>query len=389
MDSLENDRRKILLATVVGQLRFLMVLKNIKEILDGKNFSFIVLKGTHLGNTIYNDPIERLSCDLDLLVKPTHFDSIISMLLSNKYELLFSDSKRFATEKHFYCWHLISPQGVLVEIHRDLAGYGRYPINVDGLFERAEPFKINKVEFLGLGPEDLLLHLCLHMIKGYFRYNEKKHIEDIALLTKKRTVNWDTFRKRVKESRCSNGTYYALFAAKNQFQAKIPDEVIKVLCPKEIRKRWLDWHLDPTTYPIYRYSNHKGYEIQMRLGLMIMDKPIDWIPFLWKYSRIRFRDALIEGRPHHNAAQSPHFVSGGDLLTITVKIVSGVERSAIPDTIKMGEAAGRKLWGSNQATLLLPAAYLAKTCKLTTYPLHNPLKIPRQVYPLSTLPLPL
>jgi len=207
MDSLENNRKKILLATVVGQLRFLMVLKNIKTILDGKNFSFIVLKGPHLGNTIYNDPIERLSCDLDLLVKPKHFDSIISILLSNKYELLFSDSKRLATERAFYCWTLISPQGVSVEIHRDLAGYGRYPINVEGLFERAEPFKINNVEFLGLGPEDLLLHLCLHMIKGYFRYNEKKHIEDIALLTRKRTVNWDTFRKRVKESRCSNGTY--------------------------------------------------------------------------------------------------------------------------------------------------------------------------------------
>jgi len=76
-------------------------------------------------------------------------------------------------------------------------------------------------------------------------------------------------------------------------------------------------------------------------------------------------------------------------MTITVKIVSGVERSAIPDTIKMSEAAGRKLWEFNRATLLLPAAYLAKTCKLTTCPLHNPLKMARQVYPLSPLPLPL
>jgi hypothetical protein len=45
------------------------------------------------------------------------------------------------------------------------------------------------------------------------------------------------------------------------------------------------------------------------------------------------------------------------MVSISVKIVSGVERSAIPDTIKMSEAAGRKLWGFNQATSLLPAAY--------------------------------
>jgi len=76
-------------------------------------------------------------------------------------------------------------------------------------------------------------------------------------------------------------------------------------------------------------------------------------------------------------------------MTITVKIVSGVERSAIPDTIKMSEAAGRKLWGFNRATLLLPAAYLAKTCKLTTCPLPNTLKMTRQVDPLSTLLFPL
>jgi len=175
-----------------------MVLKNIKEILDGSNMSFIILKGPHLGNTIYNDPIERLSCDLDLLVKPKDFLSAINVLRSHEYKGPVEDGKRLATERAFYCWTLISPQGVSVEIHRDLAGYGRYPINVDGLFERAETFKISNIEFLGLGPEDLLLHLCLHMMKGYFIYNEKKHIEDIALLTKKRTVNWDIFRKRVK-----------------------------------------------------------------------------------------------------------------------------------------------------------------------------------------------
>jgi hypothetical protein len=39
--------------------------------------------------------------------------------------------------------------------------------------------------------------------------------------------------------------------------------------------------------------------------------------------------------------------TGDDPRSTTVKIVSGVERSAIPDTIKMSEAAGRKLWGFN------------------------------------------
>lgn len=118
MESLEQLPQEGLLVTIVTQLRFALEVKNIKTILDEKNLSFIILKGPHLGNTIYSDPIERVYCDLDLLVRPKHFDSIIAILLSNEYKLLFSDNKRFITEKHFYCWHLISPQGVSVEIHR-------------------------------------------------------------------------------------------------------------------------------------------------------------------------------------------------------------------------------------------------------------------------------
>jgi hypothetical protein len=59
MESLEKIPRRTLLTTVRAQLIFELALKNIKTILEGKNFSFIVLKGPHVGNTIYSDPVER------------------------------------------------------------------------------------------------------------------------------------------------------------------------------------------------------------------------------------------------------------------------------------------------------------------------------------------
>jgi hypothetical protein len=293
MESLEQIPQKDLLVTVVTQLRFALEVKNIKTILDEKNLGFIILKGPHLGNTIYSNPVERVYCDLDLLVKPKEFFSAIDLLRSNGYEGPLEDPNRVATERAFYCWTLISPSGVSVEIHRDLTGYGRYPINIDKLFERAEVFEIDKIKVRGLGSEDLLLHLCLHMIQDYFRYNGKKHIEDIALLTKKRTVNWDSFVKRVNNARCSSGAYYALLAARTQYSGEIPDNVLQVLSPRGIRKKVLDLHLDPSSFPIYKYSDHKIVEVQMRLGLMLMDRLTDWVPFLWKYSGIRFHDALM------------------------------------------------------------------------------------------------
>jgi hypothetical protein len=292
---LENLGKKTLsisLRNVLVQLIFELVLRNIKTILEEKNLSFIVLKGPHLGNTIYSHPVERLYGDLDLLVRPQNFFPVIDLLQSNGYKRCLSDGKRLAKTR-FYSSALTSPQGVRVEIHRDLAGYGRYPINLDGLFERAEIFKTGNVEARGLCPEDLLLHLCLHMTASYFRYIEKKHVKDIALLTQKRSINWDVFLKRVTDARCSHGVHYALLAARNQQHADIPDEVLQVLSPRGIRKRWLDTHLNPSAFPIYRYSNHKVCEVQIRLGLMLMDRFSDWIPFLWKYSGLRLRDTLM------------------------------------------------------------------------------------------------
>jgi|GEM_PF-1134038 len=296
IENLDNIPRISFLKTVRAQVIFESVLKNIKAILEQNNLSFIVLKGPHLGNTIYSHPVKRLYCDLDLLVRSQDFFPVIDLLLSNGYKWCLSDGNRLATEREFYSWALTSPQGGRIEIHRDLAGYGRYPMDLDGLFERAETFEISKVKVLGLSSEDLLLHLCMHIIKSYFLYIEKKHIEDIAFLTQKRKVNWDIFLERATDARCTNGVYYALLASRNQLEADIPDGILQVLSPQGIRKRWFDLHLNPSTFPIYRYSNHKVWEVQIRLGLMLMDKFRDWIPFLWKYSRLRLRDVLIRRR---------------------------------------------------------------------------------------------
>lgn len=292
MESLEHISQKTLLAIIVTQVRFGLEVKNIKTICDEKNLSFIVLKGAHLGNTIYSNPVERLYCDLDLLVKPTEFLSVIGLLQSNGYDGPLEDPKRVATERAFYCLTLISPLRISVEIHRDLSGYGRYPVNIEKLFERAEVFEIDETKVHGLGSEDLLLHLCLHMIKSYFRV-ERKHVEDVALLIQRRKVNWDTFLERVADAKCCYGVYYALLAARDQLNAEIPDSVLRVLSPPRLRKRWLDLYLNPSAFPIYKYPGHEIGKVQMRLGLALMDRVSDWVPFLWKYLGIRVHDVLI------------------------------------------------------------------------------------------------
>lgn len=312
---MEKNFPKSELRKSLFQLKFVAALKNVKTILDRHNLGFIVLKGPHLGNTIYDNPIERMYGDLDLLIRPTEFSSVVNLLLSNGYKGPLVLSNRIATERAFYCWTMISPEMVPVELHRNLAGYGRFPVDVDQLFERAELFEINKIKVHGLGPEDLLLHLCIHMMKGHFKFLERKHIQDVALLIKKRNIAWDVFLGRVRIARCSHGVYYALLAAKNQFGGEIPERVLEQLIPRGLRKVWLNWHLDPSALPIYKYPSQKTFEIQARLGLMLMDRCADWIPFLWKYSGIRFRDLLMRRKVKNG--------NGVEQATLQFKEMSG------------------------------------------------------------------
>jgi hypothetical protein len=121
----------------------------------------------------------------------------------------------------------------------------------------------------------------------------RKSTSRILHCWQKRKVNWNIFLKRVTVTRCSCGVYYALLAARYQFHAEIPDDVLQVLSSRGARKRWLDSHLNPSVFPIYRFPNLGIGGVRARLGLMLMDRFRDWPPLLWRYSKLRLQDALL------------------------------------------------------------------------------------------------
>jgi len=266
-------------------------IQHIQECLTAVGIACLTLKGPHLAYSVYPLPLERVWCDLDILVRPNEASKAVDVLVQNGWRRIPEVRQRRFSAKHSYNYKILSPFGVSVELHRDFTSHDRYPVPIEDFFRRAESFRFLETEARGLAPTDLLLHLCLHMTGSYFLV-EPKHVRDIALLLAARSIDWRLFVNNAKFAGAKAGCWMALRAAIAQHGALVPEWVLADLEPTQRRQRWLERWLDPAVFPIYKGPTQSMWEYQWRLGLALMDHPRDWIPLLMKYGARRIMDLV-------------------------------------------------------------------------------------------------
>lgn len=254
------------------KLVFEITCGEIQKLLAAAGIPLLVLKGPHVGSTLYENPAERNYCDLDLLVRPDDYFPAAAVLLQNGFRLFGVNRRRLASEKADYQLLLLAPRGVAVELHRALADRDQFRSDVWGFFKRSEEFTFGALKVRGLDTEDLLLHLCLHFGKRHFMTCEKKHLLDIALLLKKKDVAWAVFLDRVKQAHCRTVTYYCLRAVRIQHGAEVQELVLAAVRPGSWRRCILDRYLDPAAFPIYRYQNSPPGWRERLVNLLLLDR---------------------------------------------------------------------------------------------------------------------
>lgn len=284
-----NDLSDLNFAIAAQQFRAEVTFKKVKELLEANQIDIILLKGPHLGNTVYDSPKDRLYGDVDVLVRPRDFSKAAAALHSGGFAPLAFETFAPEVQDDFKHWEYRSPWGVIVEMHRWLSGHDRFDVDSEGLFERAESFTFGETPAMGLGKEDLLMHLCLHMGTSYFRAIERKHVLDIALLTREKNIDWIILLERAKQAGAGAIVFYSLKAAQLQNQANIPAKVLKKLRPWFFRRRWLEKYIDPGTFPMYRFQEHSMDQTKLNLILLLMDKPGQWVKFMGRMIWLKAR----------------------------------------------------------------------------------------------------
>jgi len=116
-----------------------------------------------------------------------------------------------------------------VELHWRLAANDLPPQS--DLWQRAVPVRIAGVDTLGLCPEDLLLHLCVHGCYGHRFTFGLRPLCDVAEVVRHYggTMAWTDVEARARRYHWHRGVYLMLRLAKEMLGAAVPEEILRAL----------------------------------------------------------------------------------------------------------------------------------------------------------------
>ncbi len=152
---------------IAGAVRSMLIHRELRPVLRrlcNSDIPVIVLKGAILAEVVYGDPALRSSmADVDFMAPMEELARVQTVLL----DMGFVPRKLEDIELRCRTTKGLAPftrSGFTVEPHWNIV-YPTSPFKIDiaGLWARARPATIAGVEVLTLSPEDLLLHLCLHV----------------------------------------------------------------------------------------------------------------------------------------------------------------------------------------------------------------------------------
>jgi hypothetical protein len=127
----------------------------------------VTLKGMALAHTVYPEPGLRPMADIDLLIHPSDRPRALAALDRLGYRTPGPEAERLGASR---CFAELVRDGVLLDLHWDVARYLRFEgivrVDHERLWRRARPLALAGARSLALCPEDMLLHLVLHLTLG-------------------------------------------------------------------------------------------------------------------------------------------------------------------------------------------------------------------------------
>lgn len=137
------------------------------ELLAREGVESVTHKGMALIHTVYPDIALRPMADIDILVRPGDVDPVTRALCGAGYR---TSGAALETEEAFRGYRHFVRDSTVIDLHWELANYTRFEsvvrVDHEGIWRRARRLDVGDARGLTLCPEDLLLHLVLHLGLG-------------------------------------------------------------------------------------------------------------------------------------------------------------------------------------------------------------------------------
>lgn len=224
-----QELRKIYLLSAESNIKRYNELSKWLRLIQNDGIPVIVLKGAALAELVYPNIALRPMFDVDLLIKAEDFWRIDEMLSGAGFK---SDKRILLSKRHIHWVRHIAymSKAIHLELHPKI-----YELPNLRPWADVAHAKIASVDTLILGPEDLLLHACIHLLDHlYIRGDSSARLIwwcDVAILLEfyQEKLNWDYVVSVVKEHEVEASMHRVLRATSEWAGSYVPAEFLSQL----------------------------------------------------------------------------------------------------------------------------------------------------------------
>jgi hypothetical protein len=249
----------------VQNMKRLGRLKAVLMACASERIPIMVLKGAALAGQVYPEIGWRPMQDVDLLAHEADIPRIEQLVISLGYR---PNEKKFSKDWYQNHHHIVpyisSDHSLILEIHRHLVRPS-HAINIPiaELWERACPAHIAGVACWILSPEDMLIHLSLHLVDDAY-FGKVRILFDIAATVDhfRGDINWDQLLQLAQTYRISKHLYYAFWLARVTVRAEVPASALNTLKTRFRSLPLEDWLFKAVTQKVivfYTREKHPFY----------------------------------------------------------------------------------------------------------------------------------
>jgi hypothetical protein len=212
-------------------------LAEILKLFAAQDIPVIPLKGMILAKRLYGDIAARgLNVDFDFLIKESDKTKSLRLLKEIKY-ILMPDGGPSRYECQYF---FVKPKETIIDLHLDITLTVRSRERITGLWEGARNVTDGRVSYYEFEEEELLLHLCAHLVYSDCCRN-LKYLSDINQLLNNNSLmmDWDSIVKKAKQWRLSSSLYTALSMCGKLFDYPVEKDVLDKIKPALAKRAFI------------------------------------------------------------------------------------------------------------------------------------------------------
>lgn len=241
----------------------------------------ITHKGMALIHLVYPDIGLRPMADIDLLIRFTDLPRVRLVLQTAGFR---TPGEALEREEAFRSFLHFVRDSSIIDLHWEIAHYTRFEgsVRVDhaGLWRRALPFAGGRGRVLTLGPEDMLLHLALHLTLGS-EFGRLIWFTDIDAVLRRFAgdLDWQVLLSEAARWRLRGVLAYTLRVAQESLGSPLPPDIVPRLQPGRLRGVVLNCVMETKCPPSLqgRLDNIKSYVAET----LLMDSLADLLRVIW------------------------------------------------------------------------------------------------------------